>query len=906
VPAPHDRPGLRRLFRLQARSRADVHAEVDEELETIIAARVEALIANGMTPDDARREAARRLGADIDHVRDQLHHSAELRERRMRLRDYLDDLVHDVRFAARGLRRRPTFTAIAVLTLAIGIGATTAIFSAVNVLLVRPLPYTRPDELMKVSLAIPAGKSTAAREDMSWSYPKFAAFRSAQRSFSDLSLYTMTQLTITGDEPELIRGEQVGATYLRTLGVTPVRGRDFEPSVDDHAGAERRLIISDALWQRRYNADPSVVGRTISLDGKPFLIVGVTPPGFAGLTGRGELFIPITTRPATDLSEADSHEFYAVGRRYANITTSAAASASAALGTQIHEMFASSRMGNGWGVKARPLNDARVAPLVRRSLLVLFGAVGLVLLIACVNVANLLIGRASARRREIAVRLAIGAGRARLVRLLLTESLLLAAIGGVASVAVAWAATRALSAINPAVMIRASGLGGLGAVTFSSIAFDWSALAFTSATTLVVGLLFGVLPALHATRASLSEAIKGSSVNRHTFAGRRLLVVGEVALALVLLAGSGLMVRSLTKLLAIDSGFDARDMLTLRLTIPPGGVARDSMPLVYEQLIERVRAVPGVTQVAINNCAPLSGGCNGTRFERMDLGESDPARTSFGAVHWASPTWFETMRVPLKQGRMFATTDRAGAAKVVLINETAARAIFPDRPALGARISVGQGGFGDGAEVIGIVGNVRQSIDSAAKAEVYIPYAQSPRPGMILFVKTQGNPAARAADVRAAIRQVAPRFPVYDIQPMADRAAAATAQTRFNAILLGLFAATALSLAVVGIYGVMSLAVAARTREIGIRIALGADQRRVRRSIVGEGVVLVAIGATVGVVGALLSTRVLRNLLFDLEPSDPVTYAAILGLLGTAAVLASWVPARRASRVDPIVALRCE
>ena len=901
--------GVKRLFRHAPRSRADVYSDVDAELESIISARIEALMARGMSYDDARRDAVRRLGDDLDRVRERLHRSADLRERRMRLHEFFDDLAQDLRYAVRGLRRRPAFTAIAMLTLAIGIGATTAIYSAVNVLLVRSLPYERPDEIMKISLYVPAFEGRAAREDMVWSYPKYSAFRDAQQVFDDLSLYTMGQVTITSGDVELIRMEQVGATYLRTLGISPMRGRDFEPSIDDQRGAEKQTIITRSFWERRYNADPDIIGKTVDIDGKPYTIIGVTPPGFAGLTGRAELFTPITSRPAEELSESESHEFYLVGRRKPGVTQGAAVAAVDALGKRVHDAFAQSRMGGGagWTAKARPLNDARIAPLVRQSLLVLFGAVGFVLLIACVNVANLVLGRSSARRQEIAVRLAIGAGRSRLVRLLLTESLVLATLGGVAGVALAAVATRALAAIDPAVMIRASGLGGLGAITFSSIHLDWSAFAFAAAVTLGVGLLFGLLPALHATRASLVEGIKGSSSEMRASVARRLLVVGEVALALVLLAGSGLMIRSLTKLLAIDTGYDGRDVLTVRMTIPPGGLTRDSMPGFYEALLVRLRALPGVTDASLNNCAPLAGGCNGTRFVRMEgAAEVDFSKGTSGGVHFASPTWFATMRVPLKQGRVFTSTDRIGAPKVLVINERAARVMFPNENPLGKRIAVGQGGFGDGAEIVGIVGDVRQVVDSAAAPQVYLPYSQAPRPGMMIFLRTERDLSSLTLDVRRTLREIAPRYPVYDIQPMTTRSAGATAQTRFNAMLLGLFAATALSLAAIGIYGVMSLAVATRTREIGIRIAWGADHARVRRLVVGEGLGLVSVGALIGLVGALWSTRVLQKLLYDLKPSDPLTYVAIVALLGVAALLASWIPARRAARVDPIVALRSE
>jgi putative ABC transport system permease protein len=899
---------MRRWFRLRPGTTAEVHSEADEELESLIAARIEYLRARGFSEQAARAEALRRVGPDLKSAREGLHRSAERRERRLRLHDQLESVIQDVRYAVRGLLRRPAFTVVAALTLAIGIGATTAIFSAVNVLLLRPLPYDEPDELMKVSLTIPANASRQGRFDMVWSYPKYRVFRESQQLFSSLAPYALQQATITREEVEQIRIEHVGATYLRTLGLAPLRGRDFDPALDAQSGVERQAIISDALWRRRFNADPAIVGRTIELDRESYAIVGVGPANFLGLTGRAELFVPVTTRSAEILGEIDWHEFHVVARRKPGIAVPTATTGVELLGAGVRAAFPGSLMGGRqWGATASPLNDARVAPTIRRAFLVLFAAVGFVLLIACANVANLMLGRVSVRRREMAVRLAIGAGRARLVRLLLTESLLLAFVGGAAGVWVARLGAQALSRIDPAVTLRSGVSGGMGAISFEAIDIDWTALAFAFGITWLVGLLFGTVPALNLTRTSLASTMKDASDRGHAGIGtRRVLVIGEVALAVVLLAGSGLMIRSLANLLAIDAGYEGGNVLTVRLTVPPGGLPRDSLPEFYIQLLDRLRAVPGVRHAALSNCPPLNGGCNGTRMTLLDRPEGRDADGFPVGVHWVSPDWFRALRVPLKRGRAFTHADRLGAPKVVVINEAAARQGWPAQDPIGKRVAVGQGGFDDGAEIIGVVGSVRQNVDSLPKSEVYLPYLQSPRPGMMIFIRTAGDPTGYAAAVRAALTEVAPAYAVHDMKSMNERAAAATAQARVSAILLGLFAATALVLAIIGVYGVISLAVAVRTRELGIRVALGADQQRVLRLVVGDGLGMVALGAALGLVAALLVTRVLRSLLFELTPTDPGTYASAVALIILAALVASWLPARRAARLDPVRALRTD
>ncbi len=892
--------GLRHRLRTLVRG-SRYERELNEELEFHLSLDEMQAEHRGLAGDEARVFARRRFG-NVTYLKEET--------RRMAGFSLIDAARQDLRFAIRTLRRAPGFTLTAVLTLAIGIGANTAIFSAVNTLLLRPLPFREPDRLMQITLVTPAAEGRPARSDMVWSFPKFAALRDAQNVFEDLGLYEETQSSLTGDgDPERISGEMIGGRYLPTLGIAPVVGRGILPEEDQHPDTRFIVILGDALWKRRYNADPAILGKAITLDGKPFTVVGVLPPGFKGLTGKAELMVPVMTRDGPGLAEKWSHEFELVGRLRKGVTPEAAARAMAVLGARIDAEIPG-RVGGHWGATARELNGVRVDPLVRRSLLVLLGAVACVLLIACANIANLLLGRATSRRREIGVRLAIGAGRSRLVRQLLTESLLLSLLGAAASVLVAWWGVKLLGAVNPASTLRAQQLGGLGAVVFSSVRLDASAMIFAAALAVITGLLFGLAPALQATRPSLTasltvggERVRGAMLRR--FASRNMLVIAEVALAIVLLAGSGLLLRSLGKMLAVNPGFDPRSVLTLRMTVPRQSMARDSLPAFYDLMLARLGALPGVTDVGLGNCPPLAGGCNSTEITFLDRPPVPDGSAPEVGVNWVSPSWFSALRVPLKRGRLFTAADRVGAPKVVVMSETAARRYWPNEDPIGKRVGLGQGGFADGATVVGIVGDVRfGSIDSLPRPEAYISYFQSVRQGMMIYLRGTSDPASMAGPARHAIREIAPGFPVYDVLTLRARVADAMAQARFSAILLALFAGVALALAGIGIYGVMSFSVAQRTREIGIRMALGAERRNVLMLVVGQGIALAGAGVIVGLAAALAATRVLRALLFDVAPSDPVTFASIIVLLLGAALLASWLPARRATRVDPTQALR--
>jgi putative ABC transport system permease protein len=906
------RHGIRRLFRLDLHRLDQAEQEMDDELRFYLDARVEQFIARGMSPEAARAEAMRRLGGTIEETRQRLQHSANRRENHMRIQEWWADLRQDIRYAVRGLRQRPGFTAIAILTLAVGIGANTAIFSAVNALLLRPLPFAEPNRLMSVTLVGPGDASTPPRSDLPWSWPLFVTFRQHQEAFQSIGIYSDTEMNLGDGDPERIGGAEVNASFLTVLGVTPALGTDFPAEYDNGPNGPRQVILSDALWKRRYNADPAIVGRNLTIDGESYEVIGVTPPGFKGLSGATELLIPITRSSPEDLNQPWSLGYPMVGRLKAEVTIEQARNGVSLIAPQVFEGNPDPEGNSGkWGLTAQPLDASRTAPMLRQSLLILFGAVAFVLLIACVNLANLLLGRAATRRREIAIRLAIGAGRGRLLRLLMTESLILAMLGGVASVLLAWWGTSLLSVMNPDAALRAQNLSGLGVAGFASIRLDLAALAFTFLVAIATGLLFGLVPALQATRPALTEALKGAgteltrSGHHRGITSRRSLIVAEVALAVVLLAGSGLMIRSLAKLLSVNPGFVAENVLTLRLN--PTGMERDSIPSFFSEMMRRLEALPGVKSAGVGDCPPLNGGCNGTLITFPDRPPVSLDQAPGIGMHTMTPSWFATLGVPLLAGRLFTEADRIGTPLVLVISESAAKRYWPNENPIGKRAAVYQGGFDQGAEVIGVVGDVRyNTIDSLPNPDAYASYFQSPRFRMMIFLKTAGNPSALAGPARQVIQEMVPDLPIYDVQTMASRVAVSSAHARFSAVLLGTFAAIALALAIVGIYGVMTFTVSQRTREIGIRMALGADRGKVVRMVIGEGVVLAGIGVVIGVGAALALTRVLATFLYDVKPSDPLTYVGIVALLSGTALLAAWIPARRAARVDPVEALKGE
>jgi putative ABC transport system permease protein len=893
-------------YRLRVLFRPDAHArEIDEEIRfhlSLEAMQCEHAARGTLTATDARWAARRRFG-NITVTKEEARQMAGL--------GFFDTAEQDVRFALRSFRRAPGFTAIAVLTLAVGIGANTAIFSAVNAMLLRPLPFTEPDRLMQVSLTVPARGESPARDDAPWSYQKFAVFRRAQTVFTDVTAWTEFQATVrVGTDAERSTLEYTDSRYLPTLGVRPALGRNISAEEDAGPGSPRAVMLTDALWQRRFNADSSVLGRAIVVDGNPYSIVGVLPPGFRGVSGRADLLVSFMSQEAAQLSEPWSHSYDVIARLKPGVTPAFAKMAVRQLGGVVADAFPHPEFKvERWGAIGRELNGTRVDPLVRRSLFVLLGAVGLVLLIACANVANLFLVRAAGRRREIAVRLAVGAGRRRLVRQLLTESIVLSAFGGIASLAVAWWGVKILAALNPTTSLRVQRIGGMGVVSFDSIRLDPAAFAFAAALTIVTGLIFGLVPALQATRPSLTGALRNDSDASRVsgirgLTSRNLLAIAEIALAVVLLAGSGLMLRSLGKLLGVRPGFDSRGVLTMRFNT--SGVSSDSLPGYFDQLLERLGSIPGATDVGFIDCPPLNGGCSQTVLARRDRPAASEGNEPEVDVHWVTPNWFSAVRVPLVRGRFFTNADRRGVQKVVLVSATAARKFWPGEDAIGRPVSVGQGGFWkDTAYVVGVVGDVRfGTLDSLPRADVYLSYYQSPRGRMMMFVRTAGDPRSLIPAARREIAALAPGVPLYDVRPMTERVADATAYARFSALLLAAFGAVALALASLGTYGVISFGVSQRRKEIGIRVALGATRGDVLRLVVGQGVGLAVVGGMLGMAGAFATTRVLTSLLYDVAPSDPVTLASIVALLVGAVVVASWIPARRAASVHPAEALR--
>lgn len=799
--------------------------------------------------------------------------------------------MNEFRFAARILRRSPGFTLVAALALALGIGATTAIFTVVNSVLLQPLGYHDPDRLVWMwNVSSNTGPGMAGIFP-----PDLRAFREGNRSFEQMAGFMQGSWNLTGDgDAKRLLGVRVTEGFFEMLGVRPLIGRLFLPE-EHHEGRNLVSIFSYGFWQRNFGGDPHIVGRTVIMDGKPFQVIGVMPQGFQFPTDC-EMWAPFAfDTPAT--AGRDYRRMRVVGRLKPGVTLGQAQADMSAIAERLAEELPDAY--HGWGVQLVTLTQQEVGH-IRPTLLVLTAAVAFVLLIACANVANLLLARAVAREKEIAIRTALGASRGRLVRQLLVESVVLALAGGILGIVFAIWGVRLLLALDPTAIPRAP-----------EIHVDALVLAFTFALCVVTGLVFGLAPALQNTRVNMHDALKDggrgstSGMRRNRF--RSILVVSEVALGMVLLIGAGLMARSFRELIVVHPGFDPGNVLTMQIALTDISYGPPERRVgFFEDLTRRIEQLPGVQSVGAVNMIPLGGSNNTVGFwmEGQDTGDSAARIYSNNRV--VTPDYFKAMGVPLISGRWFTWSDRKDTPNVILINDTFARQLFPKGDALGKRLTLDLG-YPWRGEIVGIVGSFRQSsLTDEPRRDLFTPLAQTAIAGMTFVVRAAGEPAALSAAIRKQVNAIDPRVPVYNVRTMSDVVASSVSEPRLRTALLSLFSLAALVLASLGIYGVIAYSVTERRHEIGIRLALGAQPSDVLLMVVGQGLMLALIGLAVGTGAALVLTRLLRRFLFGVSETDPLTFATAALLFLIVAFLASYVPARRALRFDPMFELRNE
>jgi len=808
--------------------------------------------------------------------------------------------MNELRFALRQLRKSPAFTFIAILTLALGIGANTAIFSVVNAVILRPLPYQAPEQLVWIWETSPKNEI----EEEPLSFPNFNDFRQQAQSFEAVGAFTGAAPILSGadGEPERLTGAAVVGDFFSVLGVEPVLGRKFVPE-ENEDGKNRVAILSHAFWQRRFGADPGLVGQQIQLNGNQYTVVGVMPPTFQDAVAAArrpvELWMPLAVTER--MRSARRSDFLSViARLKPSLTVEQARAELKGIASRLEQQYPDTN--TNWSVIVEPLHETLTGN-VRPALLILLGAVAFLLLIACANVANLLLARASARQREIAVRSALGASRARIIRQLLTENMLLSLAGGVAGLFIAWWGTRALLALSPGNIPR-----------LSSVGLDPQVLLFTLLVSLVTGVLFGLAPALIVSKLNLNQTLKeGGRSSAEGAGGRRLrngLAVAEVALSLILLVGAGLLIRSFLRLQEVNPGFNPDNLLAAELSLPSAKYAENQQVVnFYDQLLARVAEQPGVSSAALTTSLPLTGGGDILAFSVEGRPVARTDRTPDAEARVVNPDYFRTMEIPLRRGRVLTDQDAPDAPDAVVINEALARKYFAEEDPVGKRITFGdpQAANVEWFNIVGVVGDVRQStLQAEPYPQVYSAYRQTPRRALTIVLRTAGEPTSMANTLRQQVWSLDRQQPLHNVRTVAQVLAQSIARPRFNTLLITILAGVALVLAAVGIYGVISYSVTQRTHEIGVRMALGASSSNVLRLVVGQGMLLAGMGLAVGVLGAFAVTRIMGTLLYGVSANDPFTYIALVLLLGVIALIASYIPARRAMRVDPVVALRNE
>ncbi|MBI4661308.1 MAG: ABC transporter permease [Verrucomicrobia bacterium] len=799
--------------------------------------------------------------------------------------------MNDLKFAFRQLLKNPGFTAVAVLTLALGIGANTAMFSVVNAVLLRPLPFTDPERLMFV-------------EGKDWrvvSGGDFNDVNTQSRSFSHLAAFfgNATFNLSGGKEPDRVSAARVSATLLPTLGVQPVRGRNFTGE-EDRDGGEKVVLLSYGLWQRKFGADEGIVGRTVKLDGVSHTVVGVLPPSF-NFPPNKELFMPLALSPS-ELNSYGMYSFTVLARLKPDVSPS---QADAELRTIIRRerpdfadpgSFPDFR--KTWSVRLVGVHEAMVGN-VRKMMVVLMSAVGFVVLIACANLANLLLASATRRQKEIAVRLSLGATRRRVIEQFLTESLLLAILGEFAGLFLAYSAIALINSWLPANLLR---IGEIG--------LDGRVLGFTTALALLAGFLFGTLPAWRASQTTLTDALKSGSHTASSGFGqqrmRALLVVSQVALTMVLLTGAGLLIKSFVRLQNTPLGFRSEQLLTARVTLPSSTYTNAQQRLNFAQrLLEEVRRQPGLREAALTSQLPFAWGNQsfGITIDRKAESEGNMPNAHFRSI---TSEYLRVMGIPLLKGREFSNSDHERAPMVTLINETMAKKYWPNADPIGQRIQE-TSNEPVWREIVGIVGSVRhEAREREPEPEMFVPWSQVPDMTLNLAVRTQLEPSSVGGALRSAVAGFDPELPLFDVRTMEARLSDSVAQPRFRTALLGAFAAIALMMAAIGIYAVMAFSVAQRTHELGLRVALGAQRRDVISLVLRQGAAIAGLGIVIGLAVAFALTRVLVTLLYEVKPTDPLTFLAVPLMLVGVVFLACWLPARRAARIDPMEALRYE
>jgi putative ABC transport system permease protein len=880
---------LARLRALTGRDRV-IH-DIDEEMRLHVELETEANIERGMSPGDARRSALRSFG-NLGSIRDTAYG--------IRGGGMIETLLQDIKYGARVLAKHRGFTVVAVLTLALGIGANTAIFSVVNELLLRPLPFRDADRLVMLWEVTPEG-----RHQNTTSRANFRGWREQSKSFESMAAFSDQRLNLTGaGEPEEVSVQFATPELFQVLGVEPSIGRRITED-DARAGAPAVAVLSYGLWQRRFGGDPRLVGKPIMLNSEPFTVVGILPEGFQwhirkrSGTGKPAEIWTVLDMP-TEGSGARGRFLSTVARLKQGVTLEQAEAEMKTIASRLEQD--APRHNKGYGTEVIPLREQFVGN-VRPALWLLLGAVGLVLLIACANVANLLLARAAAREKEIALRAALGAHRLRIVRQLLTESVLLSVLGSLLGLGLAWWGIQALIAISPRDLVN-----------IQSVGLNFTVLAWTMAVSLVTGIIFGLVPALEATRFNLNDALKegGKGAEGQSSRSRRLrsvLVVAEVALALILLVSAGLLIKSFAQLQKINTGFNSDNVLTMVVRLPEGKYKEDpQLVAFFRQATERIRVLPGVRNVGMVNFLPLYGGLGSATMFTIEGRPAPPVGQEPGTnVRVSDAGYFSALGIPLLRGRNFTESEASEPRHVIIISESFARKYFPGEEALGKRITVSMAEEPVPTEIIGVVGDVRyDSLTDKAEPTVYFPHPELAYPFMTLVIRTGGDPAEIAPAVEREVRAIDPDQPISDVRTMNQVMADTLGRARFNTLLLALFAGLATLLAAVGIFGVMNYSVTLRTREIGLRMALGAQRGQVLMMILRQGLLLTLAGIGIGLIGALALTRIMSSLLFGVGASDPLTFTAIALLLAVVSLIACYIPARRATRVDPMIALRYE